>query len=169
MRLPWALSLGVFWYVFSQGVYHGLFLGDIFRELFRMGYLQGVFCGVFFRAICCEAVSPGFLSQRRHLWAHPQEPFPLAFSRNHFLDALSQGSLRCAFEQGVSNGSFYRCNLCAKFRVVGFHGPFRRVVFRALSNGKLLGAFFLGPPAFTFSHGWFQWALSLGLFLCTFL
>ena len=36
VRLPWALSLGLFWYVFSQGVYHGLFLGDIFRELFRM-------------------------------------------------------------------------------------------------------------------------------------
>ena len=48
MRLPWALSLGLFWYVFSQGVYHGLFLGDIFRELFRMNNLQGVFCGGFF-------------------------------------------------------------------------------------------------------------------------
>ena len=160
---------GVFWYVFAQGFYHGLFLGDIFRELFRMDDLQGVFCGGFFRAISCEAVSPGIRWQRRHLWAHPPEPFLRASLRNHFLDALSQGSLRCAFEQGVSNRFFYRCNLRAKFRIVGFHRPLGRFVFRALSRGKLFGAFFLGPAAFIFSHGWFQWALSLGLLPCTFL
>ena len=129
-----------------------------------MDNLQAIFCGGFFRAVSCEAVSPGILPQRRHLWAHPQEHFPRASSQNHFPDALSQGSLRCAFEQGFSNGFFYRCNFRAKFRIVGFPGPFRRVVFRALSRVKLFGAFFLEPPAFIFSHGRFPWALSLGLF-----
>ena len=134
MRLPWALSLGLFWYVFSQGVYHWLFLGDIFRELFRMGNLQGVFCGGFFRVICCEAVSPGFLSQRRHLCTHPQELFPCASLEWFFACPLSQELLR-VFYLVLSSVRFPADQFCWRpiagvFALRFCAGPLFRAFFR---------------------------------------
>ena len=204
MRLPWALSLGLFWYVFSQGVYHGLFLGDIFRELFRMNNLQGVFCGGFFRAISFEAVSPGFLSQRRHLCTHPQELFPCASLEWFFACPLSQELLRvfylvlssvsfpadqfcwrliagvfalrfCArpllrafFRKAFSAHSFAglspwvipRCTFRANFRMDGFHGLFREVVYSVLSAGWIFGSIFSG----SFSVQFFAGKTSMGAF-----
>ena len=120
---------GVFWYVFSQGFYHGLFLGDIYRELFRMDNLQGVFSVLsharlfprasfrngsihwliprsFFLAILCIDFLRA-LFWRGLLRARFLVCSPCASSQNHLAAALPLSFLRCAFEQSLYSRALY--------------------------------------------------------------
>ena len=182
----------------------GSFLGIYSVNCFAWATYKGFFCGGFFRVICCEAVSPGFLSQRKHLWAHPQELFPCASLEWFFACPLSQELLRVVFlvlssvrfpaDQfcwrliagvfalrfcagplfraffrkafsarpfaGLSPWVIPRCIFSANFRMDGFHGLFRKVVYSVLSGGWIFGSIFSG----SFSVQFFAGETSMGAF-----
>ena len=106
----------------------------------------------------------------------------MPFVKNHFPCSFLQGFLPSAFLRGfIPKPSFrnlFRIDLpqncylepfpggfsCAFFCIDGFHGLFRRVVFKGLSRANFFGALFSGPYPWTFLRGRLPCALSLGLF-----
>ena len=136
-----------------------------------MDNLQAIFCGGFFRAVSCEAVSPGTLPQRRHLWAHPQEHFPCASLDRFFACPLSLELLR-AFYLVLSSVRFPADQFCwrpiagvfaLRFLMQGLFSAlsFAKLFWHALSQGFSLG-FGFSPVHLPckLPQGRFPWTLS---------
>ena len=135
-----------------HNIYHGLLLGDTFLEHFRMDDSNGFFAVVFPCYLSRGCFIDTFL-QRRHPWDHLQEHFPCIFlqwllacafqrglfrahflvcspcasSQNHLAAALTQGFLRCAFEQSLFSRALFTKSFSARSFAVLFQWVFSRV------------------------------------------
>ena len=175
MRLPWALSLGLFWYFFSQGVYHGLFLGDIFQELFRMDNLQGVFAGAF-SVLSVARLFPRAFFRNGGISGLILRIFSVRFFGVVFCVPSFPGASSCVFFSAFLRAFSGRSILLAPYR--------RRFCLALLSRASfpsLLSQSFFGTPfcrAFPMgyspvhlpcelAHGRFPWTLSQGLLKCS--